>query len=294
MENFLYKRIGKPGKFYYLNVHNEKKINDVGMINRFKELKIPPNYENVVINKNPMYKLQAYGYDSKGRKQMIYHKDFISDRSAKKFEDIKNFALVFDKIDKNVNRLIKSSDLDYEKVIAIVLYIMINCNFRIGNETNVNLYNSYGITTLRKKHIKIIGNKIFFSFIGKKKVLNEGSVSNKYITDYLSEMIKNRKTEDAIFYYQDTDSIKKRIKESDVNRYLKKYGNDISSKSIRIFNANRLFIKYMLQYEISHNITNKSIVNTIKLVSNDLHNTSAVCKRSYIHPELLDYYKGLI
>lgn len=293
MVNFLYKRIGKPGKFNYINVDTSQKINDVEKIDKFKELKIPPNYQNVVINDDPLYKIQAYGYDSKGRKQVIYHKEFISERSAKKFSDIKEFALIFVGIERDVYKLLKTPGLGYEKVIAIILYIMINCNFRIGNEKNVLLYNSYGITTLRIKHIKIVGKKVHFSFIGKKGVLNEGTLVNKYITDYFIKIIKNRQAEDAVFYYQDTDKIR-RISSEDVNLYLKKYGDDISSKSIRIFKANQLFIKYMLQYENSHNITHKSIVNTIKLVSNDLHNTSAVCKRSYIHPELLDYYRELV
>lgn len=294
MENFSFKRVGKPSKFYYQNMNTGKKINDKSKIEHFKNLKIPPNYRDVYITDKPDYKVQAYGYDSKGRKQAIYHKDFVDERSTKKFSDIKKFALLFNKIDTKINKLLKLPGWGHQKAIAVVLYIMIHCNFRIGNEKNVYLYNSYGITTLRKKHIKIKNNTIYFSFLGKKSILNEGSIYSEPISQYLKHFSNKCKPDDPLFLYETVSKKLKRINGEDINLFLKQWGDNITSKSIRIFRANQLFVQKMSQFEKSNSITKTSIVHTIKEVSKDLHNTSAVCKRSYLHPELLEYYNKIL
>lgn len=281
---YIYSREGKPGNFKYRNKLTNKIEKQV---QKFIDLKIPPAYKDVVISENLNDKVLAYGYDSKGRKQIIYNRLFIESQSTQKYSNIEKFALIFNQIENKVNKLISLRGLCYEKVIAIVIYIIIHCNFRIGNKQNVEKYESYGITTLRSKHIIIQNNTVFFSFIGKKSILNEGKLINKYISEYLKFCKSICKPDESIFVFETSNGKYKTINALDINNFLKNYGSNISSKTIRTFKANQLFVKY-IKYE--NNITNKSIKNAIDLVSNDLHNTSTVCKNSYIHPDLLEFY----
>ena len=276
----------KPGKSDKLgnerNTDIGSEIIDEDTINKIKKLKIPPSYDNVVILNNK--KILAYGYDSKGRKQVIYNSKHIEKQNEQKYEKIKKFDKHFIKIKKQVAKDLKSSD-EKNKIIAIIITLILSCGFRIGNIKYEKQNKSYGITTLNYSHIKLLNdNTVSFDFIGKKGVRNQAICKNKYIYAYLSEKLDSLTTTslstserpEYIFKYNN-----RRITADDVNNYLMcKLKVNITTKDLRTWNANNLFNKYLHKYRNEKNPIKKAL----ELTSFELHNTSTVCKKSYIDP----------
>ncbi len=255
-----------------------REITDEDTINKIKKFKIPPSYDNVVILNNK--KILAYGYDSKGRKQVIYNSKHIEKQNEQKYDKIQRFDKHFIKIKKQVAKDLKSSD-EKNKIIAIIITLILSCGFRIGNIKYEKQNKSYGITTLNYSHIKLLNdNTVSFDFIGKKGVRNQAICKNKYIYAYLSakldilaspECPECPECPEYIFKYNN-----RRITADDVNNYLMcKLKVNITTKDLRTWNANNLFNKYLHKYRNEKNPVKKAL----ELTSFELHNTSNVCKK---------------
>lgn len=268
-------RIGtyKTGFKYYLK---NVEITDPDRIQKIKDLKIPPAYSNVTIVNGK--KIIAYGYDSKNRKQVIYNLNYIKKQNNIKFNKINSLTKHYSKLKSKLNKDVSTLENSKNKLIAIIILLIINCGFRIGNKKYEKENNSYGITTLKKKHFKIENDKLIIDFIGKKNVRNVSICKNEIIKKFFLSLIDKLNEEDYIFKYNDGC-----ITACDVNKYLelfsKKYNMKITTKDLRTLNANTLFLKYFKKY--------KNIKKAILYTANNLHNTYSVCKKSYIDPNLI-------
>lgn len=268
-------RIGtyKTGFKYYLK---NVEITDPDRIQKIKDLKIPPAYSNVTIVNGK--KIIAYGYDSKNRKQVIYNPNYIKKQNNIKFNKINSLTKHYSKLKTRLNKDVSSLENNKNKLIAIIILLIINCGFRIGNKKYEKENNSYGITTLKKKHFKVENDKLIIDFIGKKNVRNVSICNNEIIKKFFLSLIDKLNEEDYIFKYNDVC-----ITACDVNKYLelfsKKYNMKITTKDLRTLNANTLFLKYFKKY--------KNIKKAILYTANNLHNTYSVCKKSYIDPNLI-------
>ena len=263
-------------EFKYFNKNNE--IKNEKQLDFFKSLKIPPAYNNVTITNGK--KIIAYGYDSKNRKQVIYNPNFISKQNSAKFKKIKDSIKYFSRLKREIKKDISSNSIN--KFCAIIITLILDCGFRIGNKKYEINNNSYGLTTLKKEHIFIENNFIKIDFIGKKKVRNTAICKSKDIYNFFFDRLDNIRDEEYIFKYND-----KCITSNDVNKYLynfyKKFNLKITTKDLRTLNANTLFMKFFKLNINSENPIKKSIEDTaIKL-----HNTYAVCKKNYIDPEII-------
>ena len=226
---------------------NKKEITNEDDIEKIRLLKIPPAYENVIIINNK--KIIAYGYDSKNRKQVLYNPAFIAKQNEKKYNKIAASVNIFTKLKKKIAADLNSDD-EKIKAIAIIITLILTCGFRIGNKKYEKANNSVGLTTLKYKHLKFENNKCLIDFIGKKGVRNTAYCDNSKIYEYLHNKYKQSAGEDYIFTYGDGDA--KIITSSDVNEYLKinsnLYSKDdsivITTKDLRTWNANTLFIIY--------------------------------------------------
>lgn len=279
------KRLGtfETGLRYY---QKNKEIVDIDKIEWIKSLKIPPAYDNVSIVNNK--KIIAYGYDMKGRKQVIYNPEYTKKRSKMKYEKVLKSMKTFEKIKKRISKDMKNTiDLKI-KEIAMIVFLILNCGFRIGNEKYEKENNSYGLTTLKFHHITLEKNHINIDFIGKKGVRNISICNNKIIYEYLSQKKKQNNANDNIFTYIDNDTTKT-IKSNDVNQYLKSIDKNvnITSKDLRTWNANYLFVKFLKDKQIQKQ--KNPVKVSIENVANKLHNSYAICKKSYINPEIVEY-----
>ena len=269
----------KTGFKYY---KNNQEITNIHEIEKIRALKIPPAYENVTILNTK--KVLAFGYDSKGRKQVIYHPDFVRQRNAKKYKKIIESAHLFTKIKNKIMRDIKNQDT-FTKEIAMVIYLIFHCGFRIGNEKYEKTNQSYGLTTMKFSHLTF-NNKdcIEFDFVGKKGVRNQSSCNHKYICAYLKEKKASSEETSNVFS----------VKSHDVNEYLRTIDKSIhlTSKDLRTWNANHLFIKFFQDKKIQEQ--KNPVKRAIELVAHELHNTPVICKKSYIDPRIIDHANAVI
>jgi len=305
----MYKRIGNykdPGSpgFYYVDMITNKKITNNNIIARIKNMKIPPNYNDVIINdKNG--KILAYGYDSKKRKQIIYNPLFVNKRTVEKYNKISslNNKNIFKKILNDINKNIKDSGNSDAKLkeISIIIYLIVNCGFRIGNKKYRDENNSFGISTIKFKHIKFNTDHIVINFIGKKGVENKSKCSNTFICKYLknkknaggsSDNSDNRGSRGSsdVSDNRNDRNVFEDIDSKDVNKYLQRYHDGLTSKDLRTWNANYLFLEYYKKHKKTG--VKNPVKRAIEDVAIKLHNSYSICKKNYIDPNIVEKIKN--
>lgn len=293
-------RTTKRKKFLYIKTRGGH-VNDINTLQRISKLYIPPGYNNVKISSSKSHHLQATGIDAKGRVQYIYNDTFIEQRRALKFKDLINFGNKIGKIRKNVLAKLKDNDNTHSKsnITALVIYILDNCLFRIGNKTYAQKYGTYGTTTLKAKHFNIKGGIIYIQFTGKKNVVNFCQITNKYAVKILTKLIKNAGTKYNVFRYLNNTGKCQDITANDINNYLKTYDNKLTVKMFRTWAANYIFLTETVKdlkkhYDLNIIVTDiyakKHVIKTLKIIAEKLHNTPTVSKKSYMNNEILNMY----
>ena len=240
---------------------------------------IPPAYTNVKIFKDPKSKVYAYGYDKKGRKQILYNQWFIDKQRDKRFKRIMGLKDTMKELKARIDGVLGSNKaaVDTKDVqICTILKLMMLCNFRIGNMKYLKDNGSYGLTTLEWKHITLNSKAAKIEFIGKKGVLNKSICTDETTVKILHRMRK-RATSDKVFA----------VSSKDVNNYVRSINENMTTKDIRTWHANYLYIKYFKQAKREGNSEDKSRVIAITRVAASLHNTPAVCKKNYLLPEFV-------
>lgn len=311
---FAYYKVKGKGKG-----EEKTEITDIDAIEKIKELKIPPAYENVTILNNK--KIIAFGYDSKNRKQVLYHPAFIAKQNQKKYNKISASIHFFSKLKRKVAEDLNRGD-EKTVAIAVIITLILTCGFRIGNKKYEKDNNSVGLTTLKYKHLQFQENtnNFIIDFIGKKGVRNMAKCDNKIIHTYLYQKNKDNdmKTDatytdkkDAYIFRYDGDKV---ISSNDVNEYLRvisaPYSITITTKDLRTWNANMLFLTYYKKLQKQRNLKHSRSVNAktdvdtdvdanakdnekdikkaIEMVAHKLHNSYSICKKSYIDPKIID------
>lgn len=247
------------------------------------EPRVPPGYKHVVI-KGKTGKVYATGIDTKGRKQTIYNSWFIEKQRKARFQKILRLKSTFERLRTDIDKtlakktewLFKDSHVQ-ELQICLILKLMILCNFRIGSHAYLRKYKTHGLTTLQWKHVLFKKGKQFeIKFIGKKGVLNQAICDDERMYRLLRRMAKAGEDDDFVF----------NVKACHVNDYIKKYDPQLTAKDIRTWQANVLYIQYYEQAEPGWSEQKKQSY-ALKNVATFLHNTPAVCKKSYVNPKLL-------
>ena len=256
-------------------------------------LYIPPAYDNVQINKKKNAKVLAIGYDEKGRPQYIYHKEHIEKQKNKKYDYMKVFGKKFPTINHVINRDINLPENSKDKQIAVILKLIMECHFRVGNDRYFKENKSYGTTTLEKQHIVEKDNHVVIDFIGKKKVRNVCKVTNKKLVKTLKQKKKRKSKTNRIFTYKQGRK-ETTIKPQDVNKYLKQFGK-FTTKNFRTWGANIEFITKLIKHSKDKSFKKESeikqvIKQSIEDVACKLHNTPSVCRSNYIDPEIINFF----
>lgn len=285
------KRIKKGKEFEYL-VEEAKSIKDQEHLNRIKSLVIPPAWENVWICVLPNGHLQATGIDVKKRKQYRYHPSWNYLRNHTKYYRLYQFGKALPKIRLQLEKDLSLPGLPVQKVLAAVISLMERTNIRVGNSMYEKLYGSFGLTTLKDKHVQIAGSDLKFSFKGKKGVHHEISLKNKK----LSKIVKACRDIPGkeLFQYYTPDGEKKSIDSGMVNEYIKKScGEEFTAKDFRTWSGTLhafLAFKEIGFFETATE-AKKKVVEALDMVSRHLGNTRTVCKKYYVHPVILSLYE---
>ena len=297
MEDYIIRKISKKRDNKYYHKYYDKKgkeIKDKNYVQKIiSDIYISPAYNDVKINLKKTAKVRAIGYDTEKRPQYIYNKKFIEEQKDKKFNHMSAFGKKFTKINKKINEDLYSTKDSKEKQVALILKLIMECHFRIGNERYSKKYKSYGTTTLENKHVKVKKDHVIIDFIGKKKVRNICTIRNKKVVKTLREKKKTLKKNDRVFTYRKGNDYFN-IQSSDVNKYLKQFGK-FSAKNFRTWGANVELIVQMNQFCKKEKMDTKKkidecIKKSIQEVAYKLHNTSAVCRSNYLDPELIQFF----
>ncbi len=284
-------RTKKGDKFEYF--FNEKKVNDDEELLRIKHLVIPPAWENVWICKLDNGHLQVTGLDVKNRKQYKYHPDWNKLRNHTKFYRLHEFGTVLPAIRLQLEKDLSLQGLPQEKVLAAVVSLMERTNIRVGNNFYEKLYGSYGLTTLKDKHVKIAGSELRFSFKGKKGIMHDISIKNKK----LSNIVKSCRDIPGkeLFQYFTEDGSRHSIDSGMVNEYIRKIsGGEFTAKDFRTWAGTVqafLALKSVGCCDTATE-TKRRIVEALDIVSEHLGNTRTVCKKYYVHPLILSLYES--
>jgi len=271
---------------------NGKTVKDKELIHRFNKLVIPPAYTNVWISPYENGHLQFTGTDAAGRKQYRYHTDWNKIRNQSKYHRLQNFASHLPDIRKQVDKDLSRPDLDHEKVVALVVRLMELTSIRVGNESYKKLYNSFGLTTLQNRHVKIDGAELKFEFRGKKRVYQKISLKSKRLANLVKQCREIPGKE--LFQYYDDEGKRCAIGSGDVNAYLKQItGEDFTAKDFRTWagSVSALYaFKSVGGFETEAECKRK-IVSVLDEVAINLGNTRTVCKKYYVHPAVIKSYE---
>lgn len=291
MSNFITRRVENKEFVYYSNGH---KVINKDTLARIKKLHIPPKWVNVKISTNETDYLQATGNDNKGRVQYIYHPVWVAISKIEKYNRLKLFAKKLPILMKTVGKKAHGSvDLyDKEYIISIIFRILSKTHSRIGNDHFAEQNNTYGLTTLLKKHLSINGDTITISFIGKKNVKQQFIFTDKICSSALKELKKMcNNPDDRLFKTKNQDP----ITSNDINCYLKNImGDDFTAKDFRTYAANDLFLKFILQKDVPCTVTQtkKTINECYDEVADELGHTRSVCRTSYVMPLIAEKIYG--
>lgn len=280
----------KSGKkfVYYIG---SKQIKAAGVVERINKLRIPPAWKDVAISAIKTAKLQATGFDARGRKQYIYNARFVEKQSNRKYLHILEFAKALPEIRKRVKSDLARKNLDKQKVLAAIVRLTEMTLIRVGNDEYAKSNKSFGLTTFTSKHVKVTGGKIQFKFLGKSKKEHSIKLTSKKLSKILKKCHALGGKE--LFQYQDESGKLQDIKSLHVNSYLRQIGGgDFTVKDFRTWAGTVLAVNALNEVGVFDTKTaaKKGVTQAIDSVASKLGNTPAVCRSSYIHPVVIKCY----
>ncbi|MDB5984230.1 MAG: topoisomerase [Pseudomonas sp.] len=275
------------GKFAYFDTQG-RRIRDQAEIDRINALVIPPAYTDVWICTDPRGHLQATGRDARGRKQYRYHPRWREIRDENKYSRMIEFGLALPKVRKQLEAQLAAPGMGRDKVMATVVSLLDATLIRIGNSQYARDNRSYGLTTLRNKHVEVKGSAILFQFRGKSGVEHQVSIKDRRLARIVKRCMEL--PGQNLFQYLDDQGERHTVSSSDINAYLQDLtGADFTAKDYRTWAGSALALATLrkLDWEPEAD-AKKHIVDMVKAVARQLGNTPAVCRRCYIHPAVLE------
>jgi DNA topoisomerase-1 len=282
---------GPHGKgFIYFDV-NGNRITDAEVRKWIEALVIPPAWTEVWISSDPNGHILATGRDAKGRKQYIYHPRWNEVREETKFNRMIAFGEVLPKIREQVEHDMRRRGLPREKVLATVVRLLETTMIRVGNDEYARANASYGLTTLRDKHVAIEGSKLEFHFWGKSGKEHIVDLKDKRLARIVQECRDIPGYE--LFQYQDENGQRQVVDSGDVNAYLREIaGEDFTAKDFRTWGGTVEAVRVLLELGPADSSTavKRQIAQAVKQVAAQLGNTATICRKYYIHPSVLSCY----
>ncbi|WP_414922533.1 DNA topoisomerase IB [Pseudomonas sp. IT-P294] len=275
------------GKFCYFDPAGQR-IKAPDEIKRINALAVPPAYTNVWICADPRGHLQATGRDARGRKQYRYHPRWREVRDADKYSRLRDFGQALPKLRKRLEALLDAPGFSRDKVMATVITLLDATLIRVGNTQYARENRSYGLTTLRSRHVEVNGSAILFQFRGKSGVEHQITVKDRRLARIIKRCLEIPGQD--LFQYLDEQGERHTVSSSDVNAYLQILtGADFTAKDYRTWAGSALALSVLreLQWEPESD-AKRHVVAMVKDVAKQLGNTPAVCRKCYIHPAVLE------
>ena len=285
-----YTRACKGKHFVFFDTKG-KPVKEEAEIARIRKLAVPPAYKDVWICPYANGHIQATGIDARGRKQYRYHAEWRAVRDASKFHHTLAFGDALPQIRAQTAKHMAQHKLTRERVLATVVTLLEKTMIRIGNSEYARENKSYGLTTLREKHVDVSGQTIRFQFMGKSGKEWNLKLNDRRVARTLAQCQEIPGQE--LFKYQDETGNTHTISSTDVNQYLQEItGENFTAKDFRTWAGTVLAAVALQEYSHydSEAEAKKNIITAIESVSKKLGNTPAICRKCYVHPEILDAY----
>ena len=270
---------------------DSKPIRDPEILGRIKSLVIPPAWNDVWICTHANGHLQATGRDARGRKQSRYHPRWRATRDETKYERMTLFGQALPRIREQVDHDLALPGLPREKVLATIVSLMENTLIRVGNAEYARENKSYGLTTMRTRHVEVEGSHITFTFQGKSRVHHTIDLTDRRLAKIVKRCEEIPGYE--LFQYLDRDGNHHAIDSSDVNDYLRGITEEhFTAKDFRTWAGSVLACVLLGAYQPPSSATEakRNIVEAVKQVAKRLGNTPSVCRKCYVHPAVLENY----
>ena len=264
---------------------------DATTLARIRRLAIPPAWTDVWICTSDDGHLQATGRDARGRKQYRYHARWREVRDETKYGRLIAFGGALPRLRRRVARDLARPGLPREKVLATVVRLLEKTFIRVGNEEYARDNDSFGLTTLRERQVRVSGSQLHFRFRGKSGVPHEVEVSDPRVAGIVRRM--QDLPGEELFQYVDENGEVRAIGSSDVNAYLKEIaGEDFTSKDFRTWAGTLLCARLLRRLDAppTESAGRREVVNAVQAVSHELRNTRAVCRKCYIHPAVIQSF----
>ena len=284
-------RVSTPRGFVYRDAAGNR-VRDPAILQRIRSLAIPPAYTDVWICKDPRGHLQAVGQDARGRKQYRYHPDWRLIRDQGKYAKLLVFARVLPKIRARIEADLDLPGLTRDKVLAAIVFLLECTLARVGNKEYARTNNSFGLTTLRNRHVRVNGGKIAFDFRAKHGIQRRIDLEDRRLARIV------RKCQDLpgqeLFQYLDEDGSPRSVSSEDVNSYLREItGEEITAKDFRTWAGTKLAVAALRHIGPSGpGGGKKNVTQAVAAVAKMLGNTAAICRKCYIHPAVIERYLG--
>ncbi len=285
-------RAGTGWAFYW---PDGERIADRMERRRISALAIPPAWTDVWICPDPVGHIQATARDARGRKQYRYHPLYRAARDKSKFRRMLEFSEILPDIRERVERDLRAGDLTRRQILATVVRLLDKTLIRVGNDEYARENRSFGLTTLRGRHVEIKGSRLHFTFRGKSGVSHEVAITDRRLARIVQQCQDLPGQE--LFQYLDTKGRRQTISSDDVNAYLRETtGRDITAKDFRTWAGTMLAAKQLCAIgpAKTRREAERNMLRAIDTVADRLGNTRAVCRKYYVHPGLLRaYLQGL-
>jgi DNA topoisomerase I len=285
-----WRRKGRKGKFTYVDARG-KKITDPDKIARIEDLVIPPAWKDVWISPRSKAKLQATGVDRAGRRQYLYHPEFRARQEQEKFDSLVRFAERLPELRKVMSKHMEQEPLSPEWTCAVAIRLINLGWFRVGTERYARTTRTFGITTLRKKHVSVRGSRIAFKYRGKHRALVRTAVVDSELADAL-KTLRDLPGGRQLFRYEREGSYCN-LTGANLNEYIRQYlGEEFTAKDFRTWGGTLLAAIALAEHGLSETEAEakRKVASVMRVVGDKLGNTPAVARSSYVSPAVIEQY----
>ncbi|MBZ9713415.1 DNA topoisomerase IB [Deinococcus multiflagellatus] len=288
-EEYLRREGSDPKAFRYFWPDGTPYEDEEG-IARIAKLAVPPAYEGVFVSPYPDAELQAFGRDAAGRLQYRYHPDFVQAGALKKWQRLTRFAGALGTLKTVTGADLRAQGLPPRKVAALMTRLLHVARFRVGSDDYARKHKTYGLSTLRQRHVQVQGNTVTFHFKGKHGITQHKATTDRTLAANISRLLELPGP--WLFQTVDAGGARRRIRSGELNAYLREVIGPFTAKDFRTWGGTLLAAEFLAEAGVAdtERQARRTLVECVKYVASDLGNTPAVTRSSYICPVIFDRY----
>ncbi|AFZ67971.1 DNA topoisomerase IB [Deinococcus peraridilitoris] len=292
-DEYLRREGSKVDEFRYFYPDGTE-LTDQAALARIARLAVPPAYQEVFVSPDPDAELQAFGRDAAGRLQYRYHPDFLQAGALRKWQRLARFAFALPQLRQLTTADLRRAELPPRKVLALMTRLLYVAHFRVGSDAYATRHKTYGLSTLHKRHVKVVGNTVEFHFKGKHGIWQHKALTDRTLAANIEKLLA---LPGRFLFQARGEQGVTRVRSAELNAYIRELIGPFTAKDFRTWGGTLLAGEYLAEAGVaaSEREARKTVVECVKVVAADLGNTPAVVRAHYICPVIFDrYFEGRI